>query len=250
MKRITINRMSLLAVAGLMVLMTGIATAGSTSSSSMTSSSKDVNKLKAEITMLNSDANLPQGEKTIAKQLTDSFSVASDKVNTLLARSMQYGEVAAILAFADKMPGGLTDANINQVMSMKSKGEWDQVAKNLNVNVSEVASKLSSLEDSAHKSIKQAYADSLSTGKGAGGGGISESPHGDMGESGGATGGSGWDSGTGGMSGGTGTDSGTGGMSGGTGTDSGTGGTMGGTGTDSGTTGGSSGGSTGGSYGY
>ena len=92
-----------------------------------------------------------------------------------------------LLAFADKMPGGVTDANISKVKSMKSSaGGWDQVARNLNVKLSDVNSKLDSFEDSTHKNIKQALADSFSSGAAAGGtGGM------DQGMPGGATGGTG-----------------------------------------------------------
>ncbi len=181
MKKVTIKMLSLMAVAGLLIAMVGIASAAMT-----TTLSKDVGKLNAEIAMLNADVNLPQGEKIISKQLTDTFRVDSSKFSSLIGRNMQYGDIAAILAFAEKMPGGLTDANINRVVSMRSGATgWDQLARSLNVNISDIGSRLSSLEDNAHKNIKQAYADSLAAGAGAGGG-VTGQP-GDM--SGGATGG-------------------------------------------------------------
>ncbi len=228
MKKFMPNMLTLLAVAAFLVSMTGIASAAMSSGSSMSSSSKDVNKLSAEISMLNSDANLPQGDKIIMKQLTDNFKVGNDKISSLLGRNMQYGDVAATLAFADKMPGGVIDANINKIVSMRDKG-WDQLAKNLNVDVSDVAGKLSKIEDNAHKNIKQAFADSLSSGSA--GGGSSESMPGSAtgGTPGGMYGTDNGSYGSGGMSGGgaggTESGSGAGGMDSGTsGTDSGSGG--------------------------
>lgn len=165
MKKFVVNMLSLLAVAALLATMAGIATAAATAGAS-----KDENKLKAEITMLNSEAKLPQADKVISKQLTDSFNVKSDKINSLLGRNIQYGEIAAILAFADKMPDGVTDANINKVMTLReSRTGWDQIAKNLNVDIADVASKLSSIEDDAHKNIKQAMVEAPAAGVGAGG---------------------------------------------------------------------------------
>jgi hypothetical protein len=206
------KRTALLA-AVLLVLTTGTVLAASSS----TPSPKDTGKLNAEISLLNSYKSLPQGDQIITKKLTENFKVSKDKVDSLLSRTMQVGDVAATLAFADKMSGGLTDSNINKVVTAKSKGGWDMVAKNLGVDIADVASKLSSFEDDAHKSIKQALADSYVSGRATGG--ISEEyPHGDMGEgtSGGATGG--MDSGSSDMGEGTGgTDSGTtGGSTGGT----------------------------------
>src|SRR5574337_902127 len=181
MKKVMLKMLSLPAVAVFVVSLTGLAAAALSSGTSV--SSKDVGKLNAEISMLNSDANLPQGDKIIMKQLTDNFRVDSSKISSLLSRNMQYGDVAATLAFADKLPGGVTDANLGKVISMRDSG-WDQLAKNLNVRISDVASKLSSIEDSAHKDIKQAFADSLSSGSAAGGAAGESMP-------GGATGGTG-----------------------------------------------------------
>lgn len=235
MKRIATKSISLFAAAALLVVMTGVASAASTASS--TTSSKDLGKFNAAITMLNSYKSLPQGDQIIAKQLSDNFKVSSDKVSALLSRNNQYGDVAATLAFADKLSGGASDANINKVMSMKSTaGGWDQVAKSLNVKISDVNSKLDSFEDTAHKSIKQALAESLGTGSAAGG--MGSGPHDMESVPGEGTGGTSPDTGLGGMSD---SESESGAATGGTGTLGGTGGT------DSGTMGGDSSGGTGGS---
>jgi hypothetical protein len=171
MKKITHATFILAVVAVTMVFLAGIATAASTPSP------KDLGKLNAEISMLNSDANLPQGDKIIAKQLMDTFKVSSDKVSSLIgattligSNKQQYGDAAAILAFASEMPGGVTVENITKVSNMRQQTpDWGQLAQNLNVDIGKVASKLSSLENDTHKSIKQALADSFSSGSAAGG---------------------------------------------------------------------------------
>ncbi len=170
MKKVTHAAFILAVVAVTMVFVTGLATAASTASP------KDVGELNAEITMLNSNASLPQGDKIITKQLMDTFKVGSDRVTSLIGASTlmgsnkaQYGDAAAILAFASEMPGGVTAENITKVSSMRQQTrDWAQLAQNLNVDVGKVASKLSSLENDSHKSIKQALADSFS-GSAAGG---------------------------------------------------------------------------------
>lgn len=203
MKGNAVYKFSVLLAAGLLVVMIGVAAAATME--------KDAGKLNAEIALLNSYKSLPQGDKMISKQLSESFDVSSDKISSLYSRTRQYGDVAATLAFADKMSGGLTDANISKVVDMKSRGGWDQVAKNLGVDIGDVAGKLSSVEDDTHKNIKQTLAETFSAGRAAGG--VSETPDSGLGE---------------GM---------TGDMGG-----------EGAGGTDSGTTGGTSGGSTGGGY--
>ncbi len=152
----------LIAVAALSITTAGIATAATVS--------KDENKLKAEITMLNTDAKLPQAEKILSRQLTDNFNVGTDRINSLLGKNLQYGEIAAILAFVEKLPGGITDANINRVVTMRQgRTGWNQVASSLKVNITDVVGKLSTIEDDAHSGIKQALAESMTSGMGAGG---------------------------------------------------------------------------------
>lgn len=146
--------------------------------SSMTSAetaSKDEKKLTVGITMLNSDAKLPAGEKVLIKQLTDEFDVKKDKISSLKGKNLSYGEIAVVLALADKMDGGVSDANINRVAGMKpsSASGWSKVAKNLNVDIADVADKVSSIEDNAHSGIKEAALET--TGRGAGGGEVERS---------------------------------------------------------------------------
>ncbi len=170
MKKITHATFILAAVVITLVFLAGLATAASTPSP------KDLEKLNAGITMLNSDADQPQGEKIISKLLMDAFKVSSDQVASLVGlttlienKKQQYGDAAAILAFAEEMPGGATVENIAKVSNMRQKTrEWGQLAKNLNVDVGKVAGKLSSLEIDAHTRIKQVAVVSSPSGSAAG----------------------------------------------------------------------------------
>jgi hypothetical protein len=176
--------LSLIAITSLMVVMAGVAVSNA-------AESKDEKKLTVGITMLNSDAKLPQGEKVVTKQLTDEFGVKSDKITSLKGKNLGYGEIAAVLALADKMDGGVTDANINKVMTMKPGGTtgWSQIAKSLNVDIADIAGKVSDLEDSAHSNIKEAALKAPESGRGAGGGATkSDSGAGRSGESGSGSG--------------------------------------------------------------
>ncbi len=173
MKKITHAMLILAVVAVTLVFLSGLLTATSTPTQ------KDLARLNAEIAMLNSDASLPQGGRIIAKQLMDTFRVNSDKVSSLVgataaigSNKQLYGDVAAMLVFAAEMPGGATEANITKVSNMRQKTEdWGQLAQDLGVDVGKVANKLSTLENYAHKSIKQAFANAF---YGSAAGGMSE----------------------------------------------------------------------------
>ena len=171
MKKITHATFILAAVAITLVFLAGLATSASTPSP------QDLEKLNAVIKMLNSDADQPQGDKIIAKLLMDTFKVSSDKVASLVGattlienKKQQYGEAAAILAFAEEMPGGVTIENITKVSNMREKTpDWGQLALSLNVDVVKAAAKLNSLEIEAQKRIKQAAIESSPSGSAAGG---------------------------------------------------------------------------------
>lgn len=167
MKRYSVSgkmMLSVAAIAALVAFMSNVSFAKS-------ASAKDERKLKTEITMLNKDAALPRGEQVVMDKLTREFSVSSDRITALRDKKLGFGEIAAVLALADKMSGGINDANIDRVTSMhESGGGWAKLAKSLNVDLGSVASKVAGLEDSAHKDIKKAAAEGTAAGSGAGGG--------------------------------------------------------------------------------
>ncbi len=157
--------LSLMAVVSLLVFMTGTATAKTTA--------KNEKKLTSEISMLNKDASLPRGDQVVMDKLSKEFKVTSDQISALRSKNMGYGEIAAVYAFADKMPGGITDDNINKVTSMvQGKKGWGTIAKSLNVDLGSVRSKVDSIEKDAHKDIKKASAETGTSG--AGGGGVGD----------------------------------------------------------------------------
>lgn len=175
------------AAVSLVFLMTGITAAEQ-------KSAKQENTLNSLISMLNYDAQMPQGENLVKKQLTEAFDVREDKIRSLRSRRINYGEIAAVFAFADKMPGGISDANISKVTSLLlAKTGWTQIAGNLQVEVEDVADKISDIEKDAHKTIRKAALEAPAEGMGAGGmgdesEGMEKGAGGGTGETGGGTG--------------------------------------------------------------
>jgi hypothetical protein len=165
---------SLLAAAGILVFMTGIATAKTAATT------KDEKKLSTELAMLDKDASLPQGGQIVMDWLSKEFYVTGDQIRAMLDKNLGYGEIATIYAFADKMPGGITDDNVSKVMSMRQgNAGWGAIAGDLNVDLRSIAGRLDSIEKGVHKDIKKA---SIAPGAtGGAGGGMSDSGSGDIG---------------------------------------------------------------------
>ncbi len=170
MKRFITTLSSLATIAVLVAAMAGAASAAGTQVLSGDKKSADLGKLNAEISMLNYHANMPEGDRIISKELVDEFKVSPDRITGLMLHNLKYGDVAAIFAFAEHLPGGITNYNVNEVMKAKtSKGTWDQVASNFDMDTSSVLDRLSAIEDSVHREIKTALAESSVAGTAAGG---------------------------------------------------------------------------------
>ena len=127
--------------------------------------SGEISKLNAAISQINDQAKTPQGESIIAKQLERDFTVSSGKINALRKKNTQYGDVAAALAFAEKLKGGISNPNLNDVTRAKNGATWDKVAKYFKIDIGSVAGRLSGVQEN----VKTALAESA---KGSAAGGV------------------------------------------------------------------------------
>ena len=178
MKRALLQRtriLSFIAAVFLLVFSASVATARGTAKVS------DEKKLKTEISSLNKDASMPNGDRIVMDKLTKEFDVKSEEIAALRDKDLGYGEIAAVYAFADKMSGGVTDENVNKVMSMhQGKEGWGKIASALDVDLGKVSKKIGSIEKSVRDEIKQASAGK--SGRGAGGGSDVNKPEPDRSE--------------------------------------------------------------------
>ncbi|OGW41220.1 MAG: hypothetical protein A2010_15450 [Nitrospirae bacterium GWD2_57_9] len=127
-------------------------------------------KLSTEIMLLNNDANMPEGDRIASDQLAKEFDVSHDRIKALRGQNLDYGEIAAVLGIADKMSGGVNDANISRIVDLrKTAAGWPQVAANLDVDAGDLANRVSRIEDGVHRELKGAPAGSSSSGGAAGG---------------------------------------------------------------------------------
>lgn len=96
--------------------------------------SAEEKKLNDEVAALNKRASEPAGEKVVVQRLENQFKVKETQITALRDKKLGYGEIAITLAMAQKMPGGITDANVNQILSLRQgmppKG-WGEIAKEL-----------------------------------------------------------------------------------------------------------------------
>lgn len=117
-------------------------------------SSKDEQKLEQTSSDLDRDAAPPEGQKAVESRLKSEFKVDDARVQGLRDQKLGYGEISIVLALAQKMPGGITDANVQAIMSQRQGPPvmgWGQIAKKQGVKLGQVISKVKSVDAAARK---------------------------------------------------------------------------------------------------
>ena len=90
----------------------------------------------------------PGGESAVINGLEDVFGVEKATIDSLTKRGLGLGDAAAVLAMAEKMPGSIIDANVEDIMTMrqgepgKADRDWGTVATMLGLPPGPVASRI------------------------------------------------------------------------------------------------------------
>ncbi len=116
--------------------------------------SKDEQKLGSVSGDLDNDAVNPEKEKTVVDRLKAEFKVEDIRIQSLRDQKLGYGEIAIVLALAQKMPGGITDANVLAIMTLRQGPPvmgWGQIAKKQGLKLGAVVSKVKKIGTSARK---------------------------------------------------------------------------------------------------
>ena len=89
-----------------------------------------------DTTAIDREANTPAGERTVINRLMQEFGIDEARIRSLHAQHLGYGEIRNIFKIASQMPEGLTDKNINEVVSLRRERgmEWNQVARHALTN--------------------------------------------------------------------------------------------------------------------
>ncbi len=155
--------LSIAAAVFMLLFISTMATAKATSSDA---------QLKKDIAAINGDAAVSNQQQIVSDRLAKEFKVSTNEITALREKLPNLGEIAAVYAFADKMPGGVTTENVNRVATERlGKKDWDEIAQAHDIKLSSISSKVHGIYKDVHKDIKEASAGKGSRGMGAGGGG-------------------------------------------------------------------------------
>lgn len=119
--------------------------------------SRDETTLQKEAAAINTAAGRAEGEKLVTQRLEKDFNVNSDQIQGLRDKKMGYGEISIVMSLSEKMPGGATDANIQQVMTMRQGPPtmgWGDVAKKLGTKLGPAVSQVRNVHREVNREMK------------------------------------------------------------------------------------------------
>ena len=119
--------------------------------------SQEEKELRKEAAAINTTAGNAQGEKVVIQRLEKDFNVSSDRIQGLRDQKLGYGEIAITLSLCQKMPGGITDANIQQVMTMRHGPPtmgWGEIAKKLGTKLGPALSQVKNVNKETNREMK------------------------------------------------------------------------------------------------
>ena len=106
---------------------------------------REEKNLNKEAAAISATAKTSQGEKVVVGRLEKEFNVTDTRIRGLRAKKLGYGEISIVLSLAQKMSGGTTDANIQQVMTLRQgppRMGWGEVCKKLGAKLGPMVSQM------------------------------------------------------------------------------------------------------------
>jgi len=103
-----------------------------------------------EAVVIDEEASLPDGEGAVVDRIKDEFGVEEGLISDLRAQKLGYGEISIALSLAERLPGGLTDENIDRVLSMRQGPPvegWGNIARELGLKLNPSAAPLERISD-------------------------------------------------------------------------------------------------------
>lgn len=119
--------------------------------------SKEEQSLQKEAAAINATTGNAQGEKVVIRRLEKEFKVTGTQIQGLRDQKLGYGEIATTLSLCRKMPGGITDANIHQVMTMRQGPPtmgWGEIAKKLGTKLGPAISQVKNINKDTNREMK------------------------------------------------------------------------------------------------
>jgi hypothetical protein len=116
---------SLAGVLTLSLLMLGAAYAAET---------REEKALSKDAAEISKTASTEKGAGVVTQKIEKEFDVTEAQVTALRDKKLGYGEITIVFSLASKLPGGISDANVEQIMALRQGPPvmgWGEIAKKL-----------------------------------------------------------------------------------------------------------------------
>lgn len=117
----------------------------------------DEKKLDKASMEVEDDAGKPEGGAVVVDKLKAEFGVDEARIQGLRDQKLGYGGVSIALSLAQTMPGGITDENVQKIMTLRQGPPvmgWGKIAKELGLKLGPVVSKVKKVSAEARKHQK------------------------------------------------------------------------------------------------
>jgi hypothetical protein len=117
---------------------------------------REEKSLGKEATEINTAADNEKGEKVVVLRLEKEFGVTAIEIQALRDKKLGFGEIAIVFSLAQKT-GGITDANISKIMSLREGPPvmgWGEIAKKLDVKLGPTVSEVKKIQKETDREIK------------------------------------------------------------------------------------------------
>ena len=118
---------------------------------------KEERNLQKESTEINATAGTEKGAAVVTQRLEKEFGATDTQIKALRDQKLGYGEIAIVFSLAQKMTGGITDANIQSVMTLREGPPvmgWGEIAKKLGFKLGPTISQVKSVNKSTEREMK------------------------------------------------------------------------------------------------
>ncbi len=118
-----------------------------------TAEEKTLDKESAEISKT---AGKAQGATVVTARLEKEFGVTADQIQALRDKKLGYGEIAIVFSLAQKLPGGITDANISEIMTLRQGPPtmgWGAIAKKLDLKLGPTVSQVKNVNKETEREM-------------------------------------------------------------------------------------------------
>jgi len=103
----------------------------------------EIMEMERDSATVDQAASSPEGQKRVVAALVADFGVPEARISALRNQRLGYGEITVTLALAGTLPGGLTEANIAKVTTLRAGPPvmgWGEVAKQTGAQLGPVVS--------------------------------------------------------------------------------------------------------------